>query len=112
MCLQQHRVGPGGDATTIQKAFGAQWDVRLGRVDSDVADPAGRVPPPGASVQEIRTFLMGLAAPPSKGGPFEPKPPFWDRPAFVLYPSTTDSPQVRSVILHLIVPVAVGPCLS
>lgn len=38
---------------TISSAFGASWTVKLGRLDTDKPDPAGRLPKPDASVQEI-----------------------------------------------------------
>lgn len=49
------RLGPGADIDTISSAFGADWPVVLGRVDSTTPDAAGRVPDPAtASVQEVR----------------------------------------------------------
>ena len=49
------RLGPGADIDTISSAFGADWPVVLGRLDSTTPDAAGRVPnPANASVQEIR----------------------------------------------------------
>lgn len=96
--MQQTRAGATGDAATITRAFGAAWDVRLGREDSSVADPAGRLPAPGASVEEVRAFLFDLASK-KETGAFAAKPPFWERPAFVVYPATTDSPSVRPLPL-------------
>ena len=83
----------GGDQ--IVKAFGSAWDVRLGRLDAKQADPAGRVLAPGASAEEMRTYMLKLAAKPTDGGAFKPKQPFWERPAFVVYPATQDDPLVR-----------------
>ncbi len=49
------RLGPGADVNTISSAFGADWPVVLGRMDSAAADPAGRIPDPAtASPLEIR----------------------------------------------------------
>lgn len=83
----------GGDQ--IVKAFGSAWDVRLGRLDAKEADPAGRVLAPGASAEEMRAYMLKLAAKPGDGGAFKPKQPFWERPAFVVYPATQDDPAVR-----------------
>ena len=49
------RLGPGADIDTISSAFGADWPVVLGRMDSSAADAPGRVPDPTtASVQDVR----------------------------------------------------------
>lgn len=54
------RLGPGADIDTISSAFGADWPVVLGRVDSTTPDAAGRVPDPAtASVEEVR--VRGLS---------------------------------------------------
>jgi hypothetical protein len=80
----------------IVRAFGAQWDVRLGRIDSPVA-VSSRALAPGAGTEEMRDFMMRLGAKPGAGsGPLVPKPPFWERPAFVIYPATQDDPAVRA----------------
>lgn len=81
----------------IVKAFGSAWDVRLGRVDSADAAPQ-RALAPGASAEEMRTFMLKLGAKPD-AGPFAAKPPFWEQPAFVVYPATQDDPLVRSRLL-------------
>jgi len=74
----------------IADAYGADWPVRLGRVDSAEAGPAGRVINLGAaSTEEIKTFFKQLGAKPDAGsGPFTPKPPFWVKPLLALYPTT------------------------
>ncbi len=41
----------------ISTAFGATWNVKLGRVDSGKPDPEGRLPKPDASVKEITVIL-------------------------------------------------------
>lgn len=45
----------------ISSAFGAAWPVKLGRVDTDKPDPAGRLPGPEASVKEITVCILCLA---------------------------------------------------
>ncbi|CAL8460517.1 g46 [Coccomyxa elongata] len=89
------RLGPGADIDTISSAFGADWPVVLGRVDSTTPDTAGRVPDPAtASVQEVRAFLRTLGTKEGAGGgPFAPKPLLWERPAFVLWCAAQDDPQ-------------------
>ena len=86
----------GGD--TIVRAFGSAWDLRLGRLDDDSAPP-GHALGPNASTAEMKEFMLKLGVPPGKGqGFFSPKPPFWERPAFTIYPATQDDPLVRCSI--------------
>ncbi|KAG2487468.1 hypothetical protein HYH03_013890 [Edaphochlamys debaryana] len=63
------------------------FPVKLGRVDSTEAGPAGKVPAADASVADITAYFAKLNVKPgSQGsGPFAPKPPFWERPTFVLW---------------------------
>jgi L-ascorbate peroxidase len=82
----------GGD--TIVKAFGAAWDVRLGRLDSSEAAP-NRALGPNADTDTMRQFMLKLGAKTGDQGPFAPKPPFWERPAFVVYSAAQDKPSVR-----------------
>jgi L-ascorbate peroxidase len=81
----------GGDK--IVKAFGAQWDVRLGRLDSSEAAPS-RALAPNADAETMRQFMLKLGAKVEDQGPFAPKPPFWERPAFVVYSAAQDNPLV------------------
>jgi hypothetical protein len=49
------RLGAGADVDTISSAFGADWPVVLGRMDSSAPDAPGGLPDPAtASVQEVR----------------------------------------------------------
>jgi Peroxidase len=73
----------------IVRAFGTQWDVQLGRMDSAESVP-GRALAPGASAQEMKAFMIKLGAKPGAGGFLSAKPPFWERPAFTIYPATQD----------------------
>ncbi len=45
-------IASGGE--TISDAFGAEWQVSLGRTDADGPDAEGRVLQPSASPQEIK----------------------------------------------------------
>lgn len=77
-----------------RRAFGSPWDLRLGRIDSDELPP-GRALAPGAGTEEMRDFMYKLGAKPGDDGPFSAKPPFWERPAFVIYSAMQDDPVVR-----------------
>ena len=48
---------------TIADAFGAAWDVTLGRKDTDNADPEGRLLPADASPEEVKVSLAGAVRP-------------------------------------------------
>ena len=54
------------------------WDVQLGRLDSDEIGP-NKVPKPGASVEDINAYFLGLNAKPGDGGFLASKPPFWEK---------------------------------
>lgn len=55
--------------------------IPLGRLDATQPDPAGRLPAPGASLEEVQAFFSKLGAKPDQTGegPFGKKPPFWER---------------------------------
>lgn len=78
----------------IAGPLGAQWDVRIGRVDNPNASPEGRIPSATADVEEIRKFLLGLGTPPGQEnpGPFSPKPKFWEKVGFVLWTAAAVDP--------------------
>lgn len=78
------------------RAFGAPWEIRLGRVDCDGSANAGRALKPKASTEEIVEFMNKLGTKPGPRGFFDPKPRFWERPTFVLYPAMQDDPIVRA----------------
>lgn len=66
--------GGQGGGDIISSAFGASWPVKLGRVDSEQPDPAGRVPLNDASVKDLTVLcptwfyfgVQGIVARPSK----------------------------------------------
>lgn len=79
------------------------WDVVLGRQDSDTIGP-NKVPLEDASVQEITTYFAALGAKPRSGnsglGPFSPKPPFWEKPAFLIWAATSRDPAAEEAKLE------------
>lgn len=44
----------------IADAYGAEWKVPLGRVDSDVPGAAGRIPSVDAPIEEIKAYFLQL----------------------------------------------------
>jgi L-ascorbate peroxidase len=82
----------GGDI--IATVYGTDWPVRLGRVDSAEAAPAGRIPDDAAPVTEIVDFMkkLGVKSGAAGAGPFTPKPPFWERPTFFVWPAASADP--------------------
>jgi len=78
----------GGEA--IAKQFPNPWQVSLGRVDSSEPGP-NRAPPMDADVNEIREWLLKLGAKPGAGaGPLTPKPPFWEKPGYLIWTAAAD----------------------
>eukprot|EP00798_Chlamydomonas_sp_ICE-L_P010122 gene10122-8022_t len=63
-------------------SFSAPWPVVLGRVDSSETTSKS-LPADDAPVADIKSALASLGkADPS---PFAPKPPFWDKPAYLVW---------------------------
>jgi len=87
---QRKRTSSEEEATLLATAFGSDWPVRLGRVDSNVPGPAGKIPQADASVEDIRSFLLQLGAKPEGG--FGYKPPFYERPGFLMYTAAQSDP--------------------
>ncbi|GIL48968.1 hypothetical protein Vafri_5468 [Volvox africanus] len=88
------QIASGGDVIA-GPAFGAAWPVRLGRVDSTVPAPSGRIPAADASVEEVKAFMEKLGVPPGSNvgsGLFSAKPPFWERPTLVLWTAAAADP--------------------
>ncbi|KAK9810280.1 hypothetical protein WJX72_007826 [[Myrmecia] bisecta] len=84
-------VVSGGE--TIADAFGSPFEVALGRIDSGVPSPAGRIPGDDASLDEIHAYLTALGNKNPEGGFGKPKPPFWERPSFVLWTAAQADPE-------------------
>ncbi|KAK9812426.1 hypothetical protein WJX73_009908 [Symbiochloris irregularis] len=88
----------GDEAGVISSVYGADFPVKLGRVDATKPDPSGRVPKPDARVQDIQKFLSALNNP-NKEAPsglfaiFQAKPLFWERPAFLLWTAAQKDPE-------------------
>ncbi|CAG9467473.1 unnamed protein product [Pedinophyceae sp. YPF-701] len=82
--VDKAQIPSGGE--TIATAFGADWPVRLGRVDATEAGPNVAVPQPGDDVETIKEFFFKLNYK-NAGEPisrFGPKPPFWYKPTLLL----------------------------
>jgi len=87
---KRKRTASDQDAALLQTAFGADWPVRLGRVDSNTPGEPNRIPQADASVEDIRSFLLQLGAKPEGG--FGYKPPFYERPGFLMYTAAQPDP--------------------
>lgn len=70
----------------VQQSYGNPWTARLGRVDVDEADPAGRVPGPDASLLEVRDFFLSFdnPKPDAKASFLGGKAPYNERYSFLL----------------------------
>jgi L-ascorbate peroxidase len=90
-------VASGGE--TISDAFGAAWDVSLGRPDAESADPEGRVLQPSASPQEVKDWFFKLGNTKPEGGFGTGKPPFWERLAYVLWTGAADDQEAEEARL-------------
>ncbi|GAX84388.1 hypothetical protein CEUSTIGMA_g11810.t1 [Chlamydomonas eustigma] len=78
------------------------WDVVLGRQDSDMLGP-NKVPLEDATVQEVTAYFAALGAKPGNGsglGPFSPKPPFWEKPAFLIWTAASRDPSAEEAKLE------------
>ncbi|KAG2487467.1 hypothetical protein HYH03_013889 [Edaphochlamys debaryana] len=74
-------------------AFSAPWPVRLGRLDAPEPGPEGKVPAANAPVADITaTFAKLGVVPGASSGPFAAKPPFWERPTFLLWTAAAADP--------------------
>lgn len=63
MNAKKRRLGAGADIDTISSAFGADFPLKLGRVDVTQPDPAGRFPDPNtASPAEIQVHYSQVTA--------------------------------------------------
>uniref|UniRef100_A0A383W9J5 Plant heme peroxidase family profile domain-containing protein n=1 Tax=Tetradesmus obliquus TaxID=3088 RepID=A0A383W9J5_TETOB len=90
--MQKTQTTSGGEIITT--VYGTEWPVRLGRVDSAAAGAAGRLPAADAPVAEITAFMgkLGVKEGSAGAGPFTPKPPFWERPTFFIWPAAAKDP--------------------
>lgn len=91
--VKMKRVVTESGGKIITEVYGTEWPIRLGRVDSSDGGAAGRIPADDAPVAEIVGFMKQLGAKPgAKDSPFSPKPPFWERPAFVMWTAASKDP--------------------
>eukprot|EP00963_Diacronema_lutheri_P001607 scaffold102_cov340-Pavlova_lutheri.AAC.64 len=70
----------------VQQSYGTPWTARIGRVDAEEADPAGRIPGPGASLEELRDFYLKFdnPKPEDKGSFLGGKAPYNQRYSYLL----------------------------
>ena len=74
----------------LSKQYGAQFQVRLGRLDAATADGRVEVPATTASPEEVQAFMGKLGVKDgSLDGPFAAKAPFWERATLLLWPAST-----------------------
>ncbi|GMH41041.1 hypothetical protein BSKO_08951 [Bryopsis sp. KO-2023] len=95
--LEAKKKTTGGDessAMILSTAFGTAFPITIGRADATEPSPAGRIPQPDASVDEIAEFFrrLGNRNPDQERGYLTPRPPFWERPAFLLYTAACADP--------------------
>lgn len=85
----------------IASAFSAEWPVQLGRVDSNIPAPPGRLLPENPTAEEVQKFFLQLGVKPGEpeGGLFAPKKPFWERVTFVLWPAAQADPAAAEALL-------------
>eukprot|EP01023_Acetabularia_acetabulum_P022476 TRINITY_DN220_c0_g2_i2.p1 TRINITY_DN220_c0_g2~~TRINITY_DN220_c0_g2_i2.p1 ORF type:complete len:370 (-),score=60.81 TRINITY_DN220_c0_g2_i2:211-1248(-) len=89
--LARAKNSTGGEI--VASAFASEFPLDLGRVDATVANSSSKVPQTSASPSEVREFLFNLGRKEGEGeGFFSKKPPFWERPGFVIYTATRDDP--------------------
>ncbi|KAL3132609.1 hypothetical protein ABBQ32_009138 [Trebouxia sp. C0010 RCD-2024] len=94
--VKRATVASGG--STIADAFGAAFPVPLGRMDADSADDAVKIPTQSASPAEVKEFFNKLGNE-SKGGFGSGKPPFWERPTFLLWSGAQPDPAAAEASL-------------
>jgi len=82
--LERAETPEGGKV--IAENFGTAFDVKLGRVDSTQAGSLA-VPGRDASIEDIKAWLnkLGNRKAGEAGGYFSAKPPFWERPGYVIW---------------------------
>ena len=73
-------------AEMVQQSYGTPWTARIGRVDVDEADPAGRIPGPNATLEELRDFYLKFdnPKPDDKGSFLGGKAPYNQRYSYLL----------------------------
>lgn len=78
----------------LAEKFGNPFEITLGRLDSDNADPDVSIPKPGSSPADVRAFMstLGVQDPSQLGGPLSKKAPFWERPTFLLWTASENDP--------------------
>lgn len=76
------------------------FDVPIGRIDGAAPGLAGKLPQPGASVEEVKVFLNQLnnkdpaATLGNAGNPFKPQAPYGGKYGFLAWTSAALNPEV------------------
>lgn len=86
--IKEKRNPKGEGGVSVANLFGAEWQIQLGREDATQPDPEVPIPTTDSSVDEIRDFLYQLGNKTPEGGLkafFSGKPPFYERPGFVVW---------------------------
>jgi len=84
--------------------WGNPWDgITLGRIDTDIAGP-NKVPGADASPEEVQKYLLQLGAKPGSGGFLSPKPPFWEKPGFLIWTAGAQDPTAEEARLAAALP--------
>jgi L-ascorbate peroxidase len=85
----------------LAESYGNPITVRLGRLDSETPDAAGKVLAVGASAQDVLALskTLGVKDPEESKGPFSKKAPFWERIMYVLWCATQPDPAAAEAAL-------------
>ncbi len=73
------------DGEVLRDAFGSEFPLTLGRLDTETPDPAGRIPAAGSSVTDVKAFLLALGTKAASGGFLPKRAAFWEKPGFVIW---------------------------
>eukprot|EP01025_Chloroclados_australasicus_P016354 TRINITY_DN1816_c0_g1_i1.p1 TRINITY_DN1816_c0_g1~~TRINITY_DN1816_c0_g1_i1.p1 ORF type:complete len:347 (-),score=44.86 TRINITY_DN1816_c0_g1_i1:341-1381(-) len=91
--IKLKRASNAAGGEIVASAFASEFPLDLGRIDATEPNVSGKILADDASVKEIRDFLFNLGRKEGEGeGFFSKKPPFWERPGFVIYSATRDDP--------------------
>ncbi|CAD7704625.1 unnamed protein product [Ostreobium quekettii] len=97
MSWRQIKLGKAKDeasAGILTSAYGTNWSVRIGRVDSMTPAPAGRLLSPDPSAEEVQSFFNALGNKNvGESGPFTPKGPFSEKYSFLIWTAAQPDPE-------------------
>lgn len=110
---RQDKIAKAADAEKgafIADSFGNPIFLKLGRKDAAEPAPAGRLPAPDASLEEVQQYFNKLGVKPDAGGGlFAPKAPFWERQQFLLWPAAQADPAATEAAMVAYSADAYGP---